>query len=258
MAGAVPALALNEWQGPGLGLWAAAAVFASGAVWSLGLPRPLPSPRRGAVDDLTALLSRRLLAGGLAMAGSRTAVGFVTFLLAFLLRRAGEGEAGLALVVAAAGAGGLAGSVVAPALRSVLREPALLVATLVAMAAAALWASTGFDLTRAAVVAAAVGLGSGAGRLAFDGLLQHDAPEAVRGRTFARYETIFQLCWVAGAALATVVPFAPRGGMRALAAICAATAVLSLRGLASPRPPRPGRTRPTGPGGPAPPPGRRR
>ena len=37
-----------------------------------------------------------------------------------------------------------------------------------------------------------------------------------RGRTFARYETIFQLCWVAGAGLATAVPFRAVAGMRSL------------------------------------------
>ncbi len=86
-------------------------------------------------------------------------------------------------------------------------------------------------MTRAAIVAAAAGIGSGAGRLAFDSLLQHDAPQAVRGRTFTRYETIFQLCWVAGAAVATVIPFHAAGGMRALAAVCLLTAVLTVRRL---------------------------
>lgn len=168
------------------------------------------------------------------MAGSRAAVGFITFLLAFLLRGGGETGRGFALVVAAGAIGGFAGSVLAPALRAVLHESGLLLVTLAGMAMAGLWAAGDFGLGRAAVVAAAVGMGSGAGRLAFDSLLQHDAPEAVRGRTFARYETIFQLCWVGGAALATVVPLRARGGMRALAVICVLSAVLSLRGLLRP------------------------
>lgn len=119
----------------------------------------------------------------------------------------------------------------APVLRALLNESALLLLTLAGMAAAALWAAADFDLTNAVVIAAAVGVCSGAGRLAFDSLLQHDAPEVVRGRTFARYETIFQLCWVGGAAAATVIPFRAADGMRALAAICIASAVLALRGL---------------------------
>jgi len=113
----------------------------------------------------------------------------------------------------------------------------VLLVTLAGMAGVALWAASDFDLTRAAVVAAAVGIGSGVGRLAFDSLLQHDAPEVVRGRTFARYETIFQLCWVGGAALATMIPFGAAPGMRTLAAICLVSAGLSVRGLLR----RPGR-----------------
>ena len=56
--------------------------------------------------------------------------------------------------------------------------------------------------------------------------------EQIRGRTFARYETIFQLCWVAGAGIATLVPFASRGGLRTLAAICFGGIALSIYGLA--------------------------
>ncbi|MDQ3896571.1 MAG: MFS transporter [Actinomycetota bacterium] len=231
LAGGGSGLALSEWIGPHAALWAAAVAFAFGALVSIHLPQgegPVRAARSGA---RSVLLSPRLLAGGISMAGSRAAVGFLTFLLAFLLRRADETASGFAVVVAAAGAGSFVGAVVAPALRAVMRESVLLLATLVGMSAAALWASTGFDVTRAAIVAAAVGIGSGVGRLAFDSLLQHDAPQAVRGRTFTRYETIFQLCWVAGAAVATVIPFHAAGGMRALAAVCLLTAVLTVRRL---------------------------
>jgi len=208
-------------------------VFAAGAVAAFRLPRGTQEARqREAPGEWRKLLSARLLAGGIAMAGSRAAVGYLTFLLAFLLRAAGESGRGFAVVVAAAGIGGFAGSVVAPLLRAVLRESALLLVTLAGMTAAALWAAGDFDVTRAAVLAGAAGLGSGAGRLAFDSLLQHDAPEAVRGRTFARYETIFQLWWVAGATVATFVPLGAAAGMRVLAGVYAVTAVLSVRGLA--------------------------
>ena len=48
-------------------------------------------------------------------------------------------------------------------------------------------------------VAFFVAIGAGAGRIAFDSLLQRDGPEHLRGRAFARFETRFQLAWVAGA-----------------------------------------------------------
>ena len=48
-------------------------------------------------------------------------------------------------------------------------------------------------------IAFTVAIGAGAGRIAFDSLLQRDGPEHLRGRAFARFETRFQLAWVAGA-----------------------------------------------------------
>jgi hypothetical protein len=237
LAGGAPGLALSQWIGTDAALWAAAAVFLFAAVESVHLPRSdAAAPRRGG-DDTRTLLSPRLLAGGISMAGSRIVVGFLTFLLAFLLRRDGQSGSGLVVVAVAAAAGGFAGAVIGPVLRAVMRESLLLLATLAGMGVVAVWAAPAFDLGRAATVAAAVGIGAGAGRLAFDSLLQHDAPQAVRGRTFTRYETIFQLCWVAGAALATVVPFDARAGMWTLAAVCLATIALTLRRLLEREPP---------------------
>ncbi|HEV8652206.1 MAG TPA: MFS transporter [Actinomycetes bacterium] len=241
-----PALALNHWVGTGATLWTAAVVFAAGVLAATGLPngegegeaRPRERIRR-----YQELLTPRLLAGGIAMATLRSAVGFATFLLAFLLRADGQGGKGLAITVAAAAAGGFAGSVTAPALRAVLREPVQLLASLALTVVAAVWAAFGFGLLRAGVVAALVGFSAGAGRLAFDSLVQHEAPDHVRARTFARYETIFQLCWVAAAAVATAVPFGPAPGLWALAWICLGGLALSAWGLLhsagrAPAPPR--------------------
>ena len=230
--GAGLAAGANAWRGPSLPLWLAAAVFAYAVVPGFRLPKHEGDGQpHTAIDDYRQMLSGRLRAGGLAMAATRASVGFLTFLLAFLLRGAGESGRGFAIVVTAAAVGGFVGSVVAPVLRAALRESVLLLVSLAAVMAAALWAARSFDVGAAALVAAVVGFSAGAGRLAFDSLLQHDAPEAVRGRTFARYETIFQLWWVGGAALATAIPFRSAGGMRTLAAIAGAGLLLSVRGL---------------------------
>jgi hypothetical protein len=231
VAGAGLAAAANAISGPDLGLWLGALVFSASTLSAVRLPAcgqlGVPSPP----GDYRALLTPRLLAGGIAMATTRAVVGFVTFLLAFLLRADGHGATALAVVIAAAGVGGFVGSVVAPLLRAVLRETLLLLATLVAMGLAAWWASTSFGVAAAAALGGVVGLSAAAARLAFDSLLQHDAPTQIRGRTFARYETIFQLWWVAGAGVATLVPLRPTWGLRALAGLCTAGAVLSVRGL---------------------------
>ncbi len=235
--GAGLAAGANLVSGPGLALGVAAVVFSAAVVPGARLPRSRTKGTEPAgAGDYRALLSSRLLAGGVAMGASRAAVGFLMFLLAFLLRAEGEQGRGFAVVIAAAGIGGFAGAVLAPALRAVVRETVLLQLSLGAMAVAALWAAASFDVTRAAVVAGVVGLATAGGRLAFDSLLQGDAPSTVRGRTFARYETIFQLCWVGGAGLATAVPFRAAAGMSSLALIASGGMALSVLGLIRRRP----------------------
>lgn len=230
--GAGMAAGINAAWGPDLALWGAATVFGVGLVPAARLPRGgNADPTRSGSTSYRALLSSRLVAGGVAMAASRASVGFLTFLLAFLLRGQGEQGRGFALVIGAAGFGGFAGSLLAPVLRRVLRESLLLLGSLAVVMGTALWAAGRFDLGTAAVVAGVVGAAAGAGRLAFDSLLQGDAPAPVRGRTFARYETIFQLCWVGGAGLATAVEFGSAWGMRTLAVIAGSGLLLALRGL---------------------------
>jgi hypothetical protein len=51
-----------------------------------------------------------------------------------------------------------------------------------------------------------VAAGAAAGRVAFDSLLQRDAPDAIRGRSFARFETRFQITWVVGALIPVAIP----------------------------------------------------
>ncbi len=235
--GAGLAAVANLVSGPGLALGVAAVVFSAAVVPGARLPH---SRTRGtepaAAGDYRALLSSRLLAGGVAMGASRAAVGFLMFLLAFLLRAEGEQGRGFAVVIAAAGIGGFAGAVLGPVLRAVISETLLLQLSLGATVVAALWAAGSFDVPRAAVLAGVVGLATASGRLAFDSLLQGDAPSTVRGRTFARYETIFQLCWVGGAGLATAVPFRAAAGMCSLALIASGGMALSILGLIRRRP----------------------
>ena len=62
----------------------------------------------------------------------------------------------------------------------------------------------------------------------------------MRARTFARYETIFQIAWVAGAGLATAIHFSPETGLRAVGLICIAGIVFAVR-TATARAPTPKR-----------------
>ena len=65
--------------------------------------------------------------------------------------------------------------------------------------------------TRPAVAALAgtVGVAAAAAKVAFDSIVQRDAPDAARGQTFARFETRFQLAWVGGAFIPAAIPHLP-------------------------------------------------
>ena len=54
----------------------------------------------------------------------------------------------------------------------------------------------------AIALAVVVNFAAAIGRLAFESIVQRDAPEANRGRAFATFETRFQLAW----AVAGVIP----------------------------------------------------
>jgi hypothetical protein len=147
----------------------------------------------------------------------RAGVGFLTFVVAFALKRGHEPPWFFGLVLAAGALGGLIGAVAAPPLRRRLREETILVAALLLPAVVGIFGARGFSRIGVAVVACAVSVGASAGRLAFDSLVQRDAPDAARGRTFARFETRFQLAWVAGAFVPAALPIPGRLGFLILA-----------------------------------------
>ncbi|HVW31926.1 MAG TPA: MFS transporter, partial [Acidimicrobiia bacterium] len=144
-----------------------------------------------------------------AMAVLRAAVGFLVFLAAFDLKRTHAPAWEFGLVIGAGAAGGFVGAVVAPRLRRVVKEETILVGSLLVPAVVALFGARGFGNLAIGVVASFVSVGAASGRLAFDSLVQRDAPDAARGRTFARFETRFQLAWVGGAFIPAAIPGLP-------------------------------------------------
>ena len=140
-----------------------------------------------------------------AMAVLRAAVGCLTFLVAFGFRRRGAPTWWFGVPLATSMVGSFVGAVVAPRARRVIAEERILSGSLLLVAVVGLVAGRLGGLAASAAVAAAIGLSSSAGKLAFDSIVQRDAPDAVRGRTFARFETRFQIAWVLGAALPVVL-----------------------------------------------------
>ena len=130
------------------------------------------------------------------------------------------------MVVAAAGLSAFAGVQVAPILRRRVVEELILLGGLgLGLGGAVLAAMTG-GLMGMALLAGGVALAAAMGRLAFDSLVQRDAPDANHGRSFSRFEARFQIAWVAGAFAPVVLPIPVRLGS-GLVALVAAFAVVS-------------------------------
>jgi hypothetical protein len=204
LVAAVPGVAVLKLVGAEWVVRLAAVAFGAATVAALRIVAPRPD-RPGARTEAAAQLRhagiRRAAVG---MAILRGSVGFLTFLVAFALRRAGEPSWVFGVVLLSSMAGSLAGAALAPALRRLVREERLLVGALALLGTAALPAARAGGRLGAVVAAAAVGTAAGVGKLAFDALVQRDAPHAVQGRQFARFETFFQLSWVVGALLPVV------------------------------------------------------
>jgi hypothetical protein len=160
---------------------------------------PLPPARQaaaGEAGDRGATAPATVALAGSAMGLIRGAGGFLTFLLAFSLKRSHQPSGFDGIVVAC--------------------EETMVLSGLGAVALAALAAGLAHGRWPLVVPALVMGVATGGGRLAFDSVVQRDAPELARGRLFARYETRFQLAWVVGAFIPVAAPIGLRPGLAAL------------------------------------------
>lgn len=184
----------GEWV---LGL--AAVTFAVGVGFGLQIPRA-SAPVPATAAERAELRGTGVLLAAAAMAVLRGLVGFLAFLLAFSLRADDAPAWWFGVVIAASGFGAVAGAVLAPLVRRFLREERILLGCLIVVAVGGLLAvQQAAGRPAGAVLAFAMGTAASAARLCFDAIVQRDAPDADKGRSFARFETRFQLAWVLGA-----------------------------------------------------------
>jgi hypothetical protein len=202
-------------------------VFTFGALLALRIP-----PTQVATDETSETERHELRSGGIVLAASamglmRGIVGFLAFLLAFHLRAEGAPPWQFGVVLGTSGVGSLLGSLVAPALRrSGMAEERMLQLVLLVTSGAAILAAIAGGLAAASGLALALAISAACGKLAFDSVVQRDAPDANRGRSFARFETRFQLTWVIGAFIPVVIPIPLTIGFLIVSG-CAAFALFS-------------------------------
>lgn len=226
---AVPGGILLQLGGSEWVLVLAAIVFGVGTVVSLGIPSASVASEPATDEEREELRSGGVLLAASAMGLFRGIVGFLTFLLAFALRTGDAPTWHFGVVLALSAGGALVGAGIAPILRQHLPEERIISALLVITAVAGVVAAFSGELLGPALIAATVGVGAAAAKQAFDAIVQRDAPDANRGRSFARFETRFQLIWVVGAACG-IIPMPLWVGFVAIAGTATFAAVSYLAG----------------------------
>jgi hypothetical protein len=241
-AGALLGVGLDRLLGGGAVLWAAAITFTAGAVLALSLPAPRrrrerdpgTASRRDPMDRRAARLARppgRVRLARTANTCVRAVGGFTLFLLAFELRRQGVGTAGLGLLLAGVGVGGVIGAFLLPRAARLVREDGLMAGGLLLCGTTAWLLAGRVGVVPAAVGGLAMGAGIAAARLGFESIVQREVPPPARGTAITRAETTFQLAWVGGAVLPVAFPLPTAPSLLAAAVACLAAATTYTVGL---------------------------
>ncbi len=199
VVGGLPAAGLVAVFSASASLVLASIVFVVAGVLATRIPSAARPPEPETTQERAELSTPSILFAGSAMAMMRAGVGFLTFLLAFLLKQNGQSALTFGFVLVASALGGFVGVMVTPRLRRALREESILAGALVISALVALFAARDGATFGAITIGFTVASCAAAARIAFDSLVHRDGPEHLRGRAFARFETRFQLSWVAGA-----------------------------------------------------------
>lgn len=194
-------------------------------------PRIRP-PLRSAPEERLRNLPHRVLHAVIIVSGARFLVAFLTLFLLFLTRENPIPGWSTPLVigaaVAAAGVGNVLGSLLGN--KRVAPPPtATLVLLGLAGAASTLLVALFYSVWTLVLVSFVGGVYSQLGKLCLDSIVQSEVLESRHSRVFAWIETTLQLAWVAGGALAIVLPLRPGIGFGAAGACLALGFLLAAR-----------------------------
>jgi MFS family permease len=209
----------------------ACVTFTAAGVMSLMLPSIVHREELPPSAEYEELHAPTIVATSWAFTTIRASVGFFVFGLAFALRRASEPAWMYGLAVAAYGGGTFLGNTVAPLLRRRFGEDRLTAGALGALAVVLAFGALGASRAFVVLVSLVLGGVASVARQGFDAMVQTHAPTATRGRSFARFETRFQLGWVAGAVAATAIAIPTRLSLAVLAALLLPATWLYVRTL---------------------------
>ena len=227
-------------------LWCTAVVFLVGGVLAVRLPHHVDVPSGELPADVLTtgeipLVGRRrrqvsphVVLALRANAALRGLGGFLTIFAAFLVQATFPGgwqsTAGLGAVAAAAGIGSFVGTAAGSRLRGATPDRLVLYSA-GAAAAITVVAAVFYSFAMIAVVAGVSAVTNALGKVSLDAIIQREVPEALRASAFARSETMLQLAWVFGGALAIALPPIGWVGFTVVAALLVLTVGLILWSL---------------------------
>ncbi len=228
LIGALPAWLFARFLSADWAVGMAGFSFLFAAVLSARMPKAEVLPTPQGVEAVYGGRKVGIRMAATSMGVLRAVLGFMTFLLAFHFRT--ENTWALFAAAALAMLGTLSGSAVVAKVEESNRaewilQLTLLISTFVCMLA--IW--TG-DIQGALAVAFVVGLCVSGGKVAFDSVVQRDAPNANYGRSFGQFEVFFQLMWVFGALLG-LIPIPLWAGFMLMTLATGGTGVLYLIGV---------------------------
>jgi len=218
IGGTIAVALLDHVEASGL-LRGAALVFALSAVAVMRSKPVTPTENILSEVEYAEMHLPTVFVGSVGFMAIRAAVGFFTFTLAFTLRRASEPAAVYGAAVVLYGAGAFLGTLAAPWLRKRFVDPQLIALAIAGPSVPTVIGILGVSRPLLLAIAVLIGFSTTLGKHAFDSLLQHRAPVAIRGRAAARYETRFQLVWALGALVATPISFPAEASMAVLSAL---------------------------------------
>lgn len=217
--GVVPAAVLLRLGGPAWALGLATLTFGVAVVLAWRIPSARVATTRADETERHELRGPGIVLAGSAMGLLRMCVGFLTLLIAFDFRGGDRAPWEFALVAGVSVLSQLAGAAIAPRLKAVTSEENILTGALALVVAGGFASLLLGEVVGATILGGCVGFAAGTGKLAFDSILQRDAPDANRGRAFARFETRFQVTYVIGAFIPVAVVMSATVGFAIVTAV---------------------------------------
>ncbi len=246
--------------GPAISAAIAMVGFIVATILAVQLPPIVVAARPVEAAERAELRDAKILLAATSMMVIRGVVGFVTMMLMFELR-GGKDGLDVSLDGAAFGAatatargqtgwvgdprsplwhfglvglfavtGSLSGARLAPVIRQRVTEERMLASALGFLTAIAVFAGLNGAILGSALLGFAVSFATVTGKLAFDALVQRDAPDANYGRSFARFEARFQLAFSVGAFIPVMVRLGVQVGAWFVALATATTLVSYIAG----------------------------